>query len=490
MKPKGRQPAIVIIGAGMTGILLYVKLRQAGINNVTIFEKTSSVGGTWRENTYPGLSCDIPAVLYAYSFAPNVDWTRTFASGRELRDYFERVSDQLGVTENIHFEEEVTDARFDGQQWHVTTSTDRAVTADFVFAASGVLHRPVRPAIDGLESFAGACFHTAQWDHSVDLTDKRVGIIGTGSTSAQVCSELLTRGVNLTIFQRTAQWILNVPNFHTGPIKRALLRWFPFANAIARTWNELVITQLLTKALVKRGLRHRVLKWYCQRHLRSIKDPELRAKLTPDYTVGCKRIIVSDRYYAAVQRPNATVVVDDIARIEPDGVRTRDGVLHKLDVLVLATGFDAKAFMRPMGVRGRDGRSIDQVWARKLSTYRSLFIPGFPNFFLMLGPHSPVGNYSLTNISEVQAEYCLQLIRRWCKREFDAVDASPDAARTFIEYIKAGLGGTVWTSGCDSWYLDEDGDPVLWPYSVHAWKRQMRRPELGDFDLTVASAEL
>ncbi len=483
-----RTPSVVIIGSGMTGILIYIKLKEAGINDIQLFEKKASVGGTWRENTYPGLTCDIPANFYAYSFAPNPDWTQTFATGEELKRYFEGVSDRYGVTRNINFNEEVIDAWFDGKKWQVKTSKGTELSADFVFAATGILHKPVKPDIDGLASFNGDCFHTAEWDHSVDLQGKRVGIIGTGSTSAQVCSELLSRGIDLSIFQRTAQWVFSIANPKSGPFKKAFLKWFPFGHKLARRFSELWITQFLTKALLKQGYRYKLLQWYCNKQLQNIKDPELRKKLTPDYNVGCKRIIASDRFYEEIQKPNAHLITDGIEKIEPEGVRTSDGKLHKLDVLVLATGFDSQAFMRPMALRGDKDLSINQVWDKKLSTYRSLFIPGFPNFFLMLGPNSPIGNFSLTYISEVQTQYCMKLIDLWRERKIDSVDAKTEAADAFIEYIKKGLGGTVWTSGCNSWYLDGEGDPVLWPYTVDSWKRQMREPDLGDFNFTSSNA--
>ena len=471
----------------MTGILLYIKLKEAGVNDIYMFEKKSSVGGTWRENTYPGLTCDIPANFYAYSFAPNPNWTQTFATGEELRQYFAGVSDRYGVTKNIKFNEEVTDSWFDGKKWQVKTSKGAELSADFVFAATGVLHKPMKPEIEGLESFAGASFHTAEWNHDVDLSDKRVGIIGTGSTSAQVCSELLSQGIDLSIFQRTAQWVLPIANPKTNALKKAFLKWFPFANTLARGFTELWITQLLTKALLYQGHRYKLLKWYCNKQLESIKDPELRKKLTPNYNVGCKRIIASDRFYEEIQKPNAHLITEGIQKIEPEGIRTVDGKLHKLDVLVLATGFDSKAFMRPMAVRGAEGQSINQAWDKKLSSYRSLFIPGFPNFFLMLGPNSPIGNFSLTYISEVQTKYCIKLIDMWREGKIESIDAKTEAADAFIEYIKNGLGGTVWTSGCNSWYLDDEGDPVLWPYTVGTWKKQMREPNLGDFNFTSAS---
>lgn len=477
-----RQPKVVIIGSGMTGILLHIKLKEAGIDDITIFEKKSKVGGTWRENTYPGLTCDIPAVYYAYSWLPSLNWSQTYATGAELQDYFQSVSDRHGVTDNVHFDEAVVDAQFDGKQWQVKTSKGTEMSCDFVFSATGNLHIPAKPQIEGLKDFQGACFHTAEWDHSVDLADKRVGIIGTGSTSLQVCSELLSRGVDMHIFQRTPQWVVPITNFKSNALTKAFFKYFPFANKIARRLYKFLFVDVLTKSLVKQGNRHKLLRWACIKHVEKVKDPVLRKKLTPDYEVGCKRIIASDRYYDQIQKPNAHLITDGIEKIEANGIRTRDGKLHELDVLVLATGFDAHAFMRPMALRGENGQSINDVWAKKFSSYRSLFVPGFPNFFLMLGPNSPVGNLPLTYISELQAKYAIKLINLWREEKMNSVDAKSEAAQEFIEFIKRGLPGTVWTTGCDSWYLDEDGDPVLWPYGVDIWEKQMVEPNLDDFN--------
>lgn len=486
MSKPNRQPSVVIIGAGMAGILVYIKLQQAGISNISIIEKKSSVGGTWRENTYPGLCCDVAAHFYSYSFAPNSSWSQTYASGSELRNYFEKISDEFNVTPNINFNEEVTDATFDGKRWQVTTSKDRNIAADFVFSATGILHRPVMPKIEGLASFGGASFHTAEWDHNIDLNGKRVGIIGTGSTSIQVCSELINQGVDLTVFQRTAQWVLPIPNPKSSKLKRALFKWLPFSMTLSRKMTEIGLAEIVSKALVKQGFRLKLLEWICNKNLASIKDPTLRKRLTPDYKVGCKRIIVSSRFYKAMQQPNAKLVIEGIECIEPTGVKTSDDKLHQLDVLVYATGFDPLAYMRPIALSGTNKLSINDAWQNKLENYRSLFIPCFPNFFLMLGPNCPSGNFSLTHICEIQVDYCLQLIKLWQDGQIDSFDAKKEAAKKFIEEIKAGLSTTVWTSGCNSWYLDQEGDPILWPYSISDWKKHMVEPELNDFNFTTS----
>ena len=486
MSKPNRQPSVVIIGAGMAGILVYIKLQQAGISNISIIEKKSSVGGTWRENTYPGLFCDVGAHFYSYSFAPNSNWSQTYASGSELKNYFEKISDDFGVTPNINFNEEVTDADFDGKHWQVTTSKGQHISADFVFSATGILHQPVIPEIEGITSFSGNSFHTAKWDHSIDLKDKRVGIIGTGSTSIQVCSELISRGIDVTVFQRTAQWVLPISNPKNSRIKRSIFKWLPFSMKLSRKITEIGLAEIVSKALVKQGLRLKLIEWICNRNLASVKDPTLRKQLTPNYKVGCKRIIVSSRFYKAMQQPNAKLVVDGIERVEPEGIKTIDNKLHQLDVIVFATGFDSLAYMRPIALSGTNNLSINDAWKNKLENYRSLFIPGFPNFFLMLGPNCPTGNFSLTHICEIQINYCLQLIKLWQNEKIDSFDAKRKAAKKFIEEVKVGLPSTVWTSGCNSWYLDQEGDPILWPYSIAKWKKQMAKPELSDFNFTTS----
>ena len=477
-----RNPSVVVIGAGMTGILLGIKLREAGITDVTILEKADKVGGTWRENTYPGVACDIPAHMYTYAFEGNPEWGHRFAHGDEIQAYFEKISRKYGVTGQVRFNEAVEACHYRDGRWYLTTSQGNHLEADFVIAATGILHHPAYPDIKGLEDFQGAMFHTARWDHSVDLQGKRVGIIGTGSTAAQVISEISTTAGELTIFQRTPQWILNVPDKHYTESEKARLRGNqPLMDKLRERYAWL-IRNTFTEAVSSGGWRHKLLSWRVKRHLRnSVRDPDLRARLTPDYKVGCKRLIVSSTFYEAVQRPNVHLETNGIDHLEAGGVVTRDGKLHELDVLVLATGFHPFNFMRPMELTGRDGLSIDQAWANKVQAYRSVCLPGFPNFFLMLGPNSPVGNYSVIAMSEVQGNYVLKLIDRWRRGLLPSVEASAEAMRRYNAYLKQGMGSTAWAGGCQSWYLDADGDPALWPYSWKQWVQEMAEPELADF---------
>ncbi len=486
-----RRPSVIVIGAGMTGILVAIKLREKGIDDITILEKKEKVGGTWRENTYPGVACDIPAHMYTYSFEPNPDWSHRFAHGDEIQAYFERVSEKYGVTPLVRFHEAVTSARYADARWTVKTSQGNTYTADFVVCATGILHHPAIPDIEGLDDFKGPKFHTARWDHSVDFKGKTVGIIGTGSTASQVIPELVKVADSVVVFQRTPQWIVRVPDRRYSESSKQRWRRNPLLPALYHYLYTKAVEHTFSKAVIGKWFQHKLADFLCRRNLKkSVKDPELRAKLTPNYRVGCKRIIVNSTFYDAIQKPNAHLVTEGIDHIEPRGVVTKDGKLHELDILVLSTGFHPFNFMRPMDLRGVNG-DIEQTWAKKVQAYRSIFIPGYPNFFLMLGPNTPIGNFSVIAMSEVQTQYILKVIDRWCNEEFDAIDARPEALKAYNDYLKAGMGKTVWVGGCQSWYLDADGDPAMWPYTWKQWVKEMSEPDMRDFKTyTVGRPEL
>ena len=484
-----RSPSVVVVGAGMTGLLMAIKLRKAGIDDVTILEKKDNLGGTWRENIYPGVACDIPAHMYTYSFEPNPNWSSRFAEGDEIQAYFEGVANKYGVTERIRFNESVTKCVYDRARWTVTTSKGETLIADFVVNCTGILHHPAVPAIAGLDSFEGACFHTSQWDRELDLDDRRVGVIGTGSTAVQCIPELAKVAQKLSVFQRTPQWIAPLGNKTVSGLTKRLLRAQPWLMGVLSKLNAFAIKHTFTKGVSGHRLQHALISLLCKSNLRfSIKDPVLRKKLTPDYQVGCKRLVINATFYPAVQQPNVDLVTEGIKEITPKGVVTQDGKTHELDALILSTGFDPFAFMRPMQVYGLNGVSIDEAWANKVQAYRSIILQDFPNFFLMLGPNTPIGNYSVIAMSEVQADYVLQLIAQWRKRDFDALNVKTEAFERFNRYVKAGMKRTAWVSGCSSWYLDKDGDPVVWPYSWDQWAKEMRTPAYEDLEkITIAA---
>ena len=474
-----------IIGAGMSGILAGIKLKERGIADFTIHEKAARLGGTWRDNTYPGLSCDVPSHVYAYSFELKGDWSYRFSPGAEIQGYFEGVADKHGLAPHFRFNSEIERAELHDGRWHLRAGDGTTDVADFVISATGVLHHPAYPDIPGLEDFAGARFHSARWDHSAALDGKRVGIIGTGSTAIQIVPAIVDRVGHLALFQRTPQWVLPLANpaysadekaMFVASAERLRQSYDYWAARFIDTFARAVIGDQDEMAKIERA---------CRANLSdNVHDPVLRALLTPNYRAACKRLIMSDAFYPAIQKPNARVIADGIERIEPAGVRTRDGTLHALDVLVLATGFDAHAFVRPMDVVGEGGRRLADAWSAANEAYRSVAVPGFPNFFMLVGPNSPIGNFSVIQISELQIAYILQLADLVRSGRCQAIAPSAEATQRFNADLREAMKGTVWVSGCRSWYLDRNGNPALWPWSFDRFRDEMRTPDLADFALT------
>jgi cation diffusion facilitator CzcD-associated flavoprotein CzcO len=482
-----RNPRVVI--AGMSGLLAAIKLHEAGITDVTIFEKGATVGGTWRDNRYPGLSCDVPAHMYTYSFEPNPDYSHRYARGPEIFAYFERVAQKYNLMSNIKFNTELVRAAYTDGAWHLTTKNGEEAIADIVISASGVLHHPQYPDIEGLDTFAGPKFHTARWDQSVDLTGKRVGLLGTGSTSIQIVPQVQKVASKLTLFQRTPQWIYPLPDRVYNDKSKERLRRHRWIASWLRGFYSKLFEWTFAKAVIgNKGLLG-FISWVCRYHLESkVKDPVLREKLRPNYQAACKRLIFANGFYEAIQEPNAELVTEPIVRVEPQGIRTSDGRLHELDVLVLATGFKAHNFMRPMEMIGENGVTLDQAWENGAQAYRSIAMPGFPNFFMLIGPNSPIGNYSLITISEMQMNYIMQLVELWRSGRADQIEPRSEATRRFNQAIKDSMGGTVWVSGCQSWYIDAHGNPAMWPWSFRRFAEEMAHPQLSEFEMRSVGA--
>lgn len=477
-----RQPSVGIIGAGMSGLCQAILLRQAGITDITVYEKATEIGGTWRENTYPGLACDVPSRLYQFTFATNPGWSRLFSPGAEIFDYFRWVTTEYGLDTAIRFGVEIVAARFAGGRWLLTTDTGEQAAHDFLISATGVLREPRLPEIAGLADFAGPVMHSARWDHSVDPTGKRIGIIGTGSTGAQIVCALAEQAGRVELYQRSAQWILPLPNPRYRRWSAPLHRRLPVLDRLAYGGYDRAI-EWFAQALVKPGWRRKALSSLARANLRTVRDPDLRCRLTPDYQPMCRRLIISAGFYRAIQRPNVALVDTGIDHVAARGIVTADGIVHELDVIVLATGFDAHAFMRPMQLVGADGLSVDELWADGPNAHLGVGLPGFPNFFMLMGPHSPVGNYPLTAIAESQGGHILRWIRRWQNGEFDTVAPKFEATERHNAAMRAAMPDTVWASGCTSWYLGADGTPELWPWTPHVYRRRLAEtPELADYD--------
>jgi cation diffusion facilitator CzcD-associated flavoprotein CzcO len=474
-----------IIGAGMGGVLAAIKLKEAGLGDFTIYEKGDRIGGTWRENTYPGIACDVPSHLYSYSFAPNPDFSSYFSPGAEIQEYLAAVARTHGVVDAIRFGDEVTSCVFADGRWHLATASGQRDTVDVVIAATGVLHHPKYPDLPGLADFAGACFHSARWDHDVALDGRRVGIVGTGSTAVQIVSAIVDRVAQLSLFQRTAQWIMPQENMRYPEEEKAAWRAHPETLRALRAEISQVFADHFANAVVDAtSAQIQVIDQVCRMNLEmSVADPELRARLQPDYHAACKRLVISGDFYQAIQKPNAGLVTAGIERVEPSGIRTSDGRFHELDVLVLATGFRVDRFMRPIEIVGRGGHRLESVWAKRPTAYLSISIPDFPNLFMLNGPNGPVGNFSLIEVAELQFAYVMQLIELVRSGRAREVSASRDATARFEAERTEAAKKTVWMTGCRSWYLDDRGIPAAWPWSFDRFREEMAAPRLDAYDL-------
>ncbi len=478
-------PRFIIIGAGMAGVLSAIRLQEAGLTNFTIYEKADTLGGTWRENTYPGVACDVPSHLYSYSFAPNPGWSHVFSPGEEIFAYFRNVASRYGVESRIHYGAEVSTLEWRDGYWHMEASNGETDEAEFVIAATGVLHHPKYPDIKGLDTFRGPAFHSARWDHSVSLAGKRLGIIGTGSSGVQIASATVGEVAHLDLFQRTAQWILPLPNPEITAEDQETYRNDPNAMSMHRKELAQTFERYFANAVVDADSPEvKMLETLCRNNLEeNVKDPELREKLRPDYRAACKRLVMSPSFYEAIQKPNASLVTSGIDHVEAGGVVTADGALHELDVLALATGFRVDRFLRPMDVIGRGGVLLDDVWKERPSAYMSLAVPEFPNLFMLNGPNGPVGNFSLIDVAELQFSYVMQLVDLVCSGRARGVNATRDALERFEADRLEAAKKTIWVTGCKSWYLDDRGIPSAWPWGFDHFRERMAAPVISDYEL-------
>ena len=472
----------------MSGLCVAIALLRSGIDDVTLYEKADDVGGTWRENTYPGLTCDVPSRFYQYTFATNPNWTHLFSPGGEIQGYFRGIADRFALRDRIRFGTEIVSARFVDGRWALRTDAGAETTVDFLISACGVLHHPRIPEIAGLDDFGGHAFHSARWDHRVELRGRRIAVIGTGSTGVQLVCGLAGVAGKVMLFQRTAQWVVPLPNPRYSRFTRIAHRAVPWLDRLVYLANGLFF-EVFAGALTKPGLRRRLIGALCRANLRTVRNPDLRQALTPDYKPMCKRLVISGGFYRAMQRDDVELVTAGIDHVERRGIVTDDGIMHEADIIVLATGFDTHAFFRPMQLTGRDGIAADDVWRDGPRAYRTVALPGFPNFFMMLGPHSPVGNFALTAVAESQADHILRWIERWRRNEFDTIEPTSSATDAFNAEVRAAMPRTVWTTGCNSWYLNKDGVPEVWPFTPAKHRAMLANPDPGQYDFRSYAVE-
>jgi cation diffusion facilitator CzcD-associated flavoprotein CzcO len=466
---------VAILGAGFGGLGAAIKLTQRGDDDFLIFERSQGVGGTWWANTYPGCQCDIPSHLYSFSFAPNPNWTRTYPKQPELRDYLRATAERFGVFEKVRFGHEVTAAAWDDAagHWRIET-TQGPYTADVLVAAPGPLSEPSIPDLPGLEDFQGTVFHTATWNHDHDLRGRRVAVVGTGASAIQAVPEIAQRASHLDVVQRTPPWIVPHRDRPITRVERFLYKTFPPLQRAVRA-GVYASRELLVPGLVYRPRLLKVVEKVARRHIADqVKDPVLRAQVTPDYTIGCKRILPSNKWYPALASENVDLVTSGIARVTPTGYVTTDGTEHQVDTIIFATGFYVTDIPLAGIVTGADGRTLAESWQRSPQAYRGTAVAGFPNMFFLVGPNTGLGHNSIVFMIEAQLQYLLGALDTMKARGAGRIEVKEDAQRAYNQHLQAKMAETVWnTGGCASWYIDAQGrNTTIWPdFTFRFWKQ-------------------
>jgi cation diffusion facilitator CzcD-associated flavoprotein CzcO len=482
-----QRPSVAVVGGGFGGVGAAVMLQRQGYEDVTVFEKGERVGGVWHHNTYPGAACDIPSHLYEYSFAPN-SWSRRYAPQAEIQAYVEGVARRFGVLDRVRTGTEVKSAAWneDRGKWALETSVG-PFEADLLITACGQLSVPTVPPIDGLEDFEGPAFHTAEWRHDVDLSGKRVAVVGSGCSAIQVVPAIQPQVAQLDVYQRSPGWTLPKMDFEYSSRARALFRRFPALHRLDRA-SVFAFQEFAAAALTSKRWLLPILRAVGRRQIDSaISDPELRRKVTPIDEFGCKRIMLTDEWYSTLTEANVELVAERIEAITPSGIRDKAGVERPADAIVLATGFASHDFVAPMEIAGRGGRSLDEEWGEVARAYLGLSVPGFPNMFLLYGPNTNGGSGSVVNTLECGIGHVLAALRELERRQSRRIEVRREAAEGFDRELRAALAETVWHSGCTNWYVDENGnDPSNWPWVWSAYRRRTEQLAPGAYELSGA----
>ncbi|MEU7378550.1 MULTISPECIES: NAD(P)/FAD-dependent oxidoreductase [unclassified Streptomyces] len=482
-----RHVRVAVIGSGFGGLGAAVRLRREGITDFVVLERAGSVGGTWRDNSYPGCACDVPSHLYSFSFAPNPDWPRTFSGQEHIRAYLEHVTDVFGLRPHLRLNSEVTRMTWDGERlrWDIDT-TGGNLSADVVVSATGPLSEPRIPDIPGLDSFPGKVFHSARWDHGHDLAGKRVAVVGTGASAIQIVPSIQPEAARLTLFQRTPPWVMPRVDREISGAERRMHRALPLTAQLRRglLWGirELQV-QAFTRHPGQLGFVERLAK---ANMARAVKDPDLRARLTPDYRIGCKRILLSSTYYPALAQDNVDVVASGLSEVRGSTVVAADGTEAEVDTIVFGTGFHVTDMPIAERVVGADGRTLAESWKDGMAALRGASAAGFPNWMTIIGPNTGLGNSSMILMIESQLNYLADYLRQLrVLGGRAALDARPSAVNAWNRKVQARMKRTVWnTGGCTSWYLDAGGrNTTVWPGTTTEFRQATRRVDLAEYQI-------
>lgn len=484
---------VAVIGSGFGGLGAAVRLRREGITDFVVLERADAVGGTWRDNSYPGCACDVPSHLYSFSFAPNPDWPRTFSGQEHIREYLEHVADTFRLRPHIRLNSEVNQLRWDNDElwWEIETAKG-TLTADVVVSATGPLSDPKTPDIAGIDTFPGKVFHSAQWDHEYDLRGKRVAMIGTGASAIQIVPAIQKEVGHLTLFQRTPPWVMPRADRAISPAERWLHRQLPFTTQARRglLWG---IRELQVQAFTKHPNELGMVEQLAKRNMhRAIKDPGLRAKLTPDYRIGCKRILLSNTYYPALAQPNVDVVASGLSEIRGNTLVAADGSEAEVDAIVFGTGFHVTDMPIADRVIGADGDTLMQSWKNGMKALRGATAAGFPNFMTVIGPNTGLGNSSMILMIEAQLNYLADYMRQLhVLGGRVALNPRETAVNGWNNRVQDRMKRTVWnTGGCNSWYLDENGvNTTVWPGTTTEFRHATRHVDVGEYEVVRAPAE-
>ena len=475
-------PRVIIVGAGISGICLAIQLKRHGIDDFVILEKSGDIGGTWLDNTYPGCGCDVPSMLYSYSFEINENWSRKYAPQSEILDYFRTCVDKYSLREHIQFNTSVTRAEWNDEtkRWHIALKSGQAMNCGVFVSAVGQLSRPQTPAIDGIESFNGSLFHSARWDHSFDTRGKRIGVVGNGASAIQIVPELASNATHVTIFQRSPNWILPRHDHRYPWLWRQMNRFVPFFARLQRLLMYLLFESRIL-CYNRRTFLNRGFTAWSRRQMRRASPAHLHADLIPSFPAGCKRVLLSNNYLQCLNRDNVDLHSDKIISIDPAGINTSSSHIP-LDAIVMATGFETHRFFHPIEIVGCNGKPLDQVWPRRPKTFLGLLTPDFPNFFMLYGPNTNLGHNSVIFMVECQVRYILQLLKTTSTLKADSFEVTEEATERFDQMLQRELKKKVWNGYAASWYKNSSGDITNnWCRSTLAYLWQTRRVDKSKF---------